>query len=137
MGFGRNTGFERHFDSTEHRLLVMLQHKREDLDHLPVAALSPEQYGLQVAERLGHLDERRPIAQGTGFALVDRQIMTLVIDSLSRQMRPLDDPCMLAQDLAFCGDNDLLRIDAQADRTVGERGRYAVSVALKVNQAGR
>lgn len=52
-------------------------------------------------------------------------------------MRPLDDPHMLAQDLAFCSDNGPLRVNPQARRTVGERGRHAVSVALEVDQAGR
>ena len=35
---GRNAGLERQLDGREHGLLVVMQHEREDLDHLPVPA---------------------------------------------------------------------------------------------------
>lgn len=52
-------------------------------------------------------------------------------------MGELDDPVMLAQDLAFSCDYDPIRVYPKADRAVGERCRHAVAVALKVYEAGR
>src|SRR3546814_9627336 len=52
-------------------------------------------------------------------------------------MGPLDDPAMLAQDLALGGDDEPVRVDPQAHRPVGERGWHAVAIALEGDQAGR
>src|SRR5271165_3744291 len=52
-------------------------------------------------------------------------------------MGSIDDPLMRANDLPF-GDNDnTVRVNTQADGSIGEGGRHTVAVALKVNQTGR
>jgi hypothetical protein len=61
----------------------MLQDKRQDLDHLPVAAGLPEQVLLQPLEGIGQFSEGRAVAQGAGLALDDRQIVPPVIDGLA------------------------------------------------------
>ena len=86
MGLGRNAGIECDLDGTQDRLLVVVQDKRQDLHHLPVATWVLEQEPLQPPERLGQIEERRPIAQGTGLALDHRQIVPPVIDRTSRQV---------------------------------------------------
>ena len=82
--------------------------------------------------------EGRSIAQGARLALDDRQIVPPVVDGASRQMvGSLDDPWMFAQDPPLGGHDDALGIDPHADRTVGERRRHAVAIALQVDEAGR
>jgi hypothetical protein len=106
--------------------------------HLPVTTGAAQQLALQLLERLGHLRKRRTIAQRFRLALDHRQIMPPVIDGSPGQVvRPFDDPGMLAQDLPFCRHNNPLGIDPDAERTVGERGGDAVTVALKVDEADR
>src|SRR3546814_4552524 len=93
MGLGGNTCFQRQLDSTEHRLLVMVQDQRQDIDHLPVAAGVSEKVGLQLPERIGHLGKGRAVAQGSGLALDYCQIVSPVIDRLAPQvMRAGDNP---------------------------------------------
>lgn len=48
-----------------------------------------------------------------------------------------DNPGVLAQDLSLGGNDNPVRVNPQADQPVGEGSRYAVTVAFKVNQAGR
>ena len=52
-------------------------------------------------------------------------------------MRAVDDALMGADWLPLGDDLEAIRIDAQADSAIGERGRYAVAIALKVDEAGR
>ena len=52
VGLGGNAGLQRQFDGAEDRLLVVLQHQRQDLDHLPVAAGVLEQDGPATAGTL-------------------------------------------------------------------------------------
>src|SRR3546814_3884405 len=97
MGLGRHASFQRQFDGTEHRLLIMLQDQREDLHHLPVTAGALEQEALQLPEGLGHLGKGRAVAQGARLALDHRQVMPPVIAGPPwLVMGPLDDPAMLA-----------------------------------------
>ena len=93
---------------------------------------------MQLLEGVGQLRERRAIAQRSGLVLDHRQIMPPVIDRPpAGVVRPVDYPGMLAQDLTLGGHDDPLGIDPDADRPVGERGRHAVAVALKVHEADR
>ena len=69
MLLGRRAGLERQLDGSEHRLLVVMQHQRQDLHHLPVAAGALEQHRLQPAEAFGQLGERCAVAQRPGLAL--------------------------------------------------------------------
>ena len=97
MGLGRNACFQRQFDRAQHRLLIVMQNQREDIDHLPVAAGVFEQVRLQLPEGIGHLGEGGAIAQGSGLALEHRQVMPPVIDCLAPQvMRAGDKPPMFA-----------------------------------------
>jgi len=48
-----------------------------------------------------------------------------------------EDPTVLADDLAFGGDDDALRIHPHADRAIGERPRHAVAIALQMDEARR
>jgi hypothetical protein len=115
VGLGRHPSFEGQLDGAEHSLFVMLQNQREDLDHLPVTTGPLEQMALQLPERIGHLEERRPIAQGARLALDHCQIVPPVIDRPPRQVvRTVDNPRMLAQDLPLGGDDDPIGIDPQA-----------------------
>ena len=53
MGFGGNAGLKSQFNSTQHRLLIMLKHEGQYLDHLPVATWAFEQLTLQPPEGFG------------------------------------------------------------------------------------
>ena len=91
----------------------VMQHQRQNLDHFPVAAGVLGQVTLQAAERLGKINERRAVAQGAGLALDHRQIVPPVIDRASRLVvGPLDDPRVLAQDLALGHQHDPLGVDS-------------------------
>ena len=46
MGLGGNIVCQSHLDSAQNRLLVMLQNKSKDLDHLPVTARVLEKMAL-------------------------------------------------------------------------------------------
>lgn len=74
VGLGGNTIIQRHLNRTEHGLMrfslcprhscaaaFMLQHKRQDIDHLPVATQPLEQMALQPSECIGHLRKWRTI----------------------------------------------------------------------------
>src|SRR5574343_997404 len=64
--------------------------------------------------------------------------MTPVVDRLAGDtVVALDHPGMLGDDLALGGYDQMVRIDAQAHGAVGEGGRDAIAVALKVDEAGR
>ena len=116
----------------------MLEHKGEDLGHLPVSAKAAQDLALKLPERIGHLGERGTIAQGSGLALDHRQIMPPVIDrSPAGMMGSIDDPAVLAHELTLGGDHDPRRVNPQADRAVSERCRYAVARALEAHEAGR
>ncbi len=59
------------------------------------------------AGRLRHLGKGSSVAQGSGLALDDRQIMPPVIDRAPRQMMgSFDDAVMFAQDLPLSYDHD-------------------------------
>ena len=93
---------------------------------------------LESLESLGQFQERSTVAQGARLPLDHHQVMTPVIHCPSRAvMGPVDDARMLADDMAFRRDHQLVGIDPQADRSVGKRRRHAVAVTLQMDQAGR
>ena len=51
-------------------------------------------------------------------------------------VRALDDPGMLAHDLALGHHHEPVGVDPQADRAVGERRRHAVAVGFEMHEAG-
>lgn len=137
MGLGRHAIFKSQFNRAEDGLLIMLQHQGQDFSHFPVASRPPEQLILQGPEGSWQFGKRRAIAQGARFALDDRQIMPPVIHRAAwHTMRTRDDPVMHAQNLPFGDNAQLVRINPQADRTIGKGGRHAVTVAFELDQAG-
>ena len=93
---------------------------------------------LQGSEGVRKLSEGSAVAKRTGLALDDSQIVPPVIDGLPRSfMRPAEDALMLAYDLAFCRDDQPIRIDPEADRSIGEGGRDAIAVPLQMDETGR
>src|SRR5690606_40103417 len=106
-------------------------------DHLAVAAGLPEQVLLQPFEGFGEFSKGSAVAQSTGLALDDRQIVTPVVDGATGAvMRPLDDAAVLAHDLPLRRNHNPLRIDPEANRPVGKGRRHAVAVALQMDEAG-
>jgi len=53
MGFGWNAGLQRHLHGQKHGLLVVLQHKCQDVDHLAITARFLEQMLLLRPECIG------------------------------------------------------------------------------------
>ena len=99
MRLGRRACFQRQLHGTEHRLLVVLQHQRQDLHHLPVATRALEQDAPAAAGTPRQLDERRAVPQRAGLALHHRQVVPPVVDRPARQCgAAVDDPRVLAQD---------------------------------------
>ena len=98
----------------------------------------PEELGLELAERLRQLGEGCAVAQRPRLALDHRQVVPPVVDGAAGNVvRALDDPGVLAHDLALGHHDEAVGIDPQAHRSVGERGGDAVAVALEVHEAGR
>jgi len=86
----------------------------------------------------GKLDEWSTVAKSTWLSLHHRQIMPPVVNGLSRPvMGTIDDATVLANDLTFRRDDNTIRVDAKAYRSIGEGCRNAVAVALQMHEAGR
>ena len=86
MGLCRNAGVQCHLDSRQDGLFIVMEDEGQYLHHLPVAAGMFKDVLLQSFERIGQFDEWRTIAQCTGLALDDGQIMPLVINRVPRTM---------------------------------------------------
>ena len=57
--------------------------------------------------------------------------MPPVIDGASPKMRPVGAPDMLAKDLPFCHNGDLVRIDPDTGRAIGKGGWNDVTITPK------
>jgi hypothetical protein len=79
MGLGRDPSIKCKLDRAQYRLLIMMEHECQYLCHLPIAAWSLEDLPLQLRERLGELGKGCAIAQDTGFALDNGQIMVPIL----------------------------------------------------------
>ncbi len=120
MSLGGNAGFQCQFDRSQHFLLVVLQHERQDLGHFSVSARAAQELALQLPEGHGHLRERCTIAQCSRLALDHCQIMPPVVDRPpAGVVGSIDDPAVFAHDLTLGGDHDTIRVNPQADRTCG------------------
>ena len=75
MRLARRASLQSQFDGSENGLLVMLEDESQNLDHLAVAAWRLEYALLQSSEGEREFGEWRAIAQGSGLALQDRQIV--------------------------------------------------------------
>ena len=101
MRLGGHACFQRQFYGTQNRVFIVVQNQGQDIHHLSVAAWFTQHVILQTAEGVGHLGERRTIAQGSGFALNDSQIVPPIIDHPAWfVVRPLNDAVMGANGLA-------------------------------------
>ena len=138
MRLGGHACVQRQFYGTQNGVFIMVQNQRQDIDHLAVSAFLAQHVVLQAAEGFGHLDERRAIAQGPGFALDDSKIVAPIIDDPAwLVVRPLNDAIMGANGLTFRHNNQPFGIDMQADAAIGKTGRDAVAIALEGDQACR
>src|SRR3546814_1750290 len=64
--------------------------------------------------------------------------MAPVIDGVTGTiMGSVDDAPMFAYDLSFGDDEEVVGVNPQADRPIGEGRRHAVAIAFQVNEAGR
>src|SRR6185437_1959253 len=136
---GRRASLQRQLHGSQYSLLVMLKNESQNLDHLAVAARRLEHALLQSAEGRRHLSERRAVAQGSRFALNDRQIVPPV-ENGGRTLALVaagKNAAMFADDLSLGGDNNAFGIDSYADRAIGEGGRHAVAIAVQMDQARR
>ena len=59
MLLGWRARFQRQFDCGQHRLLIVMQHQPQNLDHLPITSSALGQNRLQSPEPLGQLRRRR------------------------------------------------------------------------------
>jgi hypothetical protein len=139
MGLRRGAGLQRQFDGGEHGLFVMLEDQGQNLDHLAVAARRLEHALLQSPEGGRQFDERRAVTQGSRLALNDREIVPPVVNRCGALpfVGAGKNAAMLAHDLPLGDDDDALGIHPQADRTIGERRRHAVAIAVQMDQARR
>jgi hypothetical protein len=62
MGFGGNPVPQGKLDGGQDVLFVVVQDKRQDLDHLPIAARGTPQVLLQASEGIRQFQERRSVA---------------------------------------------------------------------------
>src|ERR1700733_10437979 len=139
MRLRRHASLQCEFDGSEHGLLVMLEDESQNLDHLAVTARRLKHALLQSSEGRRQFDEGGAIAQGSGLALNDRQIVP-PIENGRRTLslvRAGEDSAVFADDLPFGDDDDTLGIDPHADRAIGKGGRHAIAIALQMEQARR
>lgn len=138
MRLGWNTGLQRRLDGREHGLFVVLKNESQDVDHFAITAGLLEQMLLQGLERVWWLVKGSSVPQSARFAFDHGQAMPPVVDRLTGSiMGPVDDPAMLAHDLALRSYDDAIWIDPQADWSIGKGGCNAVAVAFQVDEAGR
>jgi len=58
-GLGSDARLKCQFHRAKHSLFVVLQHERQDLGHLAIAAGAAQQLDRQLLERIGQLREQR------------------------------------------------------------------------------
>lgn len=138
MLLGDGAGLEGQLNRAQHRLLIVMQHERQDLNHLPVPTGALEQHRLESFEAVWQLDERRAIAKRPWLSLDDRQIVTPIVDGTPRSVMAAGNQSqMLYHTLAFGGDDESLGVHANTHRAIGERGRHTLAVTLEDDEAGR
>lgn len=67
MGLGRDAFGQSHLHSNQHRLFIMLQDQRQNIDHLAIAAGSSQHLVLQLSEGPGQFIEGRTIPGAPGL----------------------------------------------------------------------
>ena len=118
MGLGRDALGNGHFHGDQHRLFILMQNQRQDLDHLPVTAGLAQHEVLQLFECRREFREGRTVPECPWLALKDGQVMPPVVNRAWRKLvAALDHPHMLTQDLTLRSDHRPVRINAQTDGT--------------------
>lgn len=80
VGLGGDAFRQGEFDRGQDHALIVVQHERKNVDHFPVATRASQHQLLQLWEALWQLGEGGAIAQSTGLALDDRQVVAPVVD---------------------------------------------------------
>ena len=119
MRFGCHALIQSQFHSPEDGLFVVMKDKGKDIGHLTITAGTAKHLILQVSEGRWQVQEGCTIAQGTGFALDDGKVMSPVVNRAWRLVvAPLNNPLMLAQNIALGRNDQSLGINPQADGPV-------------------
>src|SRR6266568_116585 len=110
------------------------EHRREDVDHLPIAVVD----GRELAPHTLHRGRQHPIleggtvAQGTRLAGEHWHVVPGVVDRLAAAERT----GMLSDDPPVLADHDVVGIGVNLDRPSDRARRHRVLVVVEANQAG-
>ncbi|MOA34257.1 hypothetical protein D3C78_1556220 [compost metagenome] len=97
MRLGRDALIQSQLHSPDDDLFVVMKHQSKDIGHLTIAAQATQHLVLQLSKRQRQFQERRTIAQGSGFALDNRKVMSPVVNRPRRfVVAALNDPRMFA-----------------------------------------
>jgi hypothetical protein len=80
MCLGRDALIQSQLHSPDDDLFVVMKHQSQDIGHLTIAAQATQHLVLQLSKGPRQFQERRTIAQGSGFALDDRKVMPPVVN---------------------------------------------------------
>jgi len=110
------------------------EHGPEDLDHLPVAARLSFELALHTAQGRWQIPvlERCPVAQSTGLAGQDRDVMERVVDRLTAA----EGTIMAGHDLTVLPAFQPVGIGADLDGTSDRAGVHGVTVLVEANETG-
>ena len=75
MGLGDDVTVDRLANGLFHEVLVVVQHQRQDVSHLAIAAVTLHEHAAQALEARWQIGERRAITQHSGLALHHGKIM--------------------------------------------------------------
>ena len=75
---------------------------------------------MQLFEGLRKLGKRRAIPQGAWLSLQDRQVVPPIVDGVTKVVPAIYCSLMFGDDLAFSGNDQVVSINAQTDRTIGK-----------------
>lgn len=93
---------------------------------------------MQYAEAVRQRGKWRAIAQRTGLALYNTEIVAPIVDGSSwRAFLPIKDADVLCNDMCLRHNDQACRINPQANRPIGEAGRNAVAIVFEGDKAGR
>ena len=130
------TRLQGHLDGHQHIVEPVQGDGGEHLGHDAITACMAQQVGLQLLQGWGHGLERSAIAQGTGLAFEQGDVVAPVVDGLltleaAHQRHRLRLPLRSRAD-----DHQAIRIGPDADTGMGPLAGHAVAVALEVDQRG-
>ena len=104
---------------------------RQHLRHHPISAALLEQEGLQPFERFRHVGKRSPIPERTGFPFDQADVMAEIVEG-----EGAFEAAHMTGDLLTIGHQlQAFGIDAQTDHPMRQFIRYAVAIALEMDQS--